>query len=553
MKRARALLLVLAALLGLGGAAQAQSQDTLTVGISQFPSTLHPMFDSMAAKSYVLAMARRPLTTYDKDWKLVCLMCETLPTFENGGAKRVALPDGKEGVEVTFRLKDGFKWGDGVPVSPRDAILAWDIGRHPRSGVAGGESYRRILSVVAKDARTIAFTSDRVTFTYNDFSQFEFIPDHIERPLFESDPESYRRRTTFDKEPMNPALFNGPYRIAEVQQGAAIMLVPNGQWGGKTPAFKRVVVRAIENTAALEANLLSGSIDYVAGELGFTLDQALALEKRHPTRFDFQYLPGLIYEHIDLNLDLPAFQDKRVRQALILATDRATLVRQLFEDRQPVAASFINPKDAGYAPDIAPYPFDLARAQALLDQAGYSRMVNGVRQNTAGQRLSFEFGTTAGNRIRETVQQVLQAQWRRAGIEVRIRNEPARVFFGETTRTRKFQLAMYAWISAPQSVPRTTLHSESIPTAENAWAGQNQPGIRNAEMDALIDTIERELDADKRKVLWARMQRIYVDEAWVMPLFFRADPFVVPKWLAGLAPTGHQYPSPLGIEHWHVR
>ncbi len=554
MKHVRALLLALAAILGLGlGSARAQTHDTLTIGISQFPSTLHPMFDAMAAKSYVLAMARRPLTTYDKDWKLVCLMCETLPTFENGGAKRVALPAGKEGVEVTFRLKDGFKWGDGMPVSPRDAILAWDIGRHPRSGVSGGESYRRILSVVAKDERTIAFTSDRVTFTYNDFSQFEFIPDHIERRIFESDPESYRRRTTFDTEPMNPALFNGPYRIAEVQQGAAIMLVPNGQWSGKAPAFKRVVVREIENTAALEANLLSGSIDYVAGELGFTLDQALALEKRHPTRFDFQYLPGLIYEHIDLNLDLPAFQDKRVRQALILATDRAALVRQLFEDRQPVAASFINPKDAGYAADIAPYPFDLARAQALLDQAGYTRNIGGVRQNAAGQRLSFEFGTTAGNRIRETVQQVLQAQWRRAGVEVRIRNEPARVFFGETIRQRKFQLAMYAWISAPQSVPRTTLHSESIPTAENNWAGQNQPGIRNAEMDQLIDTIERELDAEKRKALWARMQRLYVDEAWVMPLFFRADPFVLPKWLAGLEPTGHQYPSPLGIEHWHVR
>ena len=553
MKRVRALLLALAATMGLGGSAFAQSHDNLTIGISQFPSTLHPMFDAMAAKSYVLAMARRPLTTYDKDWNLVCLMCETLPTFENGGAKRVPLPDGKEGVEVVFRLKDGFKWGDGMPVSPRDAILAWDIGRHPKTGVSSGESYRRILSVVAKDARTIAFTSDRVTFTYNDFSQFEFIPDHIERALFESDPESYHRRTTFDTEPMNPALFNGPFRIAEVQQGAALMLVPNGQWGGKTPAFKRVVVRAIENTAALEANLLSGSVDYVAGELGFTLDQALALEKRHPTRFDFRYLPGLIYEHIDLNLDLPAFKDKRVRQALILATDRAALVRQLFEDRQPVAASFLNPKDAGYAADIAAYPFDLARAQALLEQAGYTRVVGGVRQNAAGQRLSFEFGTTAGNRIRETVQQVLQAQWRRAGIEVRIRNEPARVFFGETIRQRKFQLAMYAWVSAPQSVPRTTLHSESVPTAENNWAGQNQPGIRNAEMDALIDTIERELDADKRKALWVRMQRIYVDEAWVMPLFFRADAFVVPKWLAGLEPTGHQYPSPLGIEHWHVR
>ena len=547
--------ILLGAVLALAATGQvgAQPRDTLNIGITQFPSTLHPMFDSMAAKSYVLNMARRPLTTYDKDWRLVCVLCETLPTFENGGAKRVPLPDGKEGVEIAFRLVEGVKWGDGMPVTPRDAILAWDVGKHPRSGAASGEAYRRILKVEARDERTVVFTQDRVAFNYNEFNQFEFLPDHLERALFDSDPETYRRRTLFDTEPTNPALFNGPYRIAEVQQGAAVMLVPNGQWHGKAPHFKRIVVRTIENTAALEANLLSGSVDYVAGELGFTLDQALALEKRHAARYDFQYLPSLIYEHIDLNLDLPPFKDRRVRRALILASDRETLVRQLFEGKQPVAASFLNPKDAGYAASIAAYPFDLAQAQALLAAAGYDRIVNGVRQNAAGERLSFEFGTTSGNRIRETVQQVLQAQWRRAGIEVRIKNEPARVFFGETIRQRKFQLAMYAWISAPQSVPRTTLHSESIPTAANNWAGQNQPGIRSDEMDRLIDAIERELDPAKRVGMWARMQEIYAAEAWVMPLFFRADAFVIPKWLGGIEPTGHQYQSSMRVEHWHSK
>jgi peptide/nickel transport system substrate-binding protein len=547
--------ILLGAVLALAAMGQvgAQPRDTLNIGITQFPSTLHPMFDSMAAKSYVLNMARRPLTTYDKDWRLVCVLCETLPTFENGGAKRVPLPDGKEGVEIAFRLVEGVKWGDGMPVTPRDAILAWNVGKHPRSGAASGEAYRRILKVEARDERTIVFTQDRIAFNYNEFNQFEFLPDHLERAIFDSDPETYRRRTLFDTEPTNPALFNGPYRIAEVQQGAAVMLVPNGQWHGKAPHFKRIVVRTIENTAALEANLLSGSIDYVAGELGFTLDQALALEKRHAARYDFQYLPSLIYEHIDLNLDLPPFKDRRVRRALILASDRETLVRQLFEGKQPVAASFLNPKDAGYAASIAAYPFDLAQAQALLAAAGYDRIVNGVRQNAAGERLSFEFGTTSGNRIRETVQQVLQAQWRRAGIEVRIKNEPARVFFGETIRQRKFQLAMYAWISAPQSVPRTTLHSESIPTAANNWAGQNQPGIRSDEMDRLIDAIERELDPAKRVGMWARMQEIYAAEAWVMPLFFRADAFVIPKWLGGIEPTGHQYQSSMRVEHWHSK
>jgi peptide/nickel transport system substrate-binding protein len=542
-----------AALLALAGAAQAQVRDNLTIGITQFPATLHPMIDSMAAKTYVLGMTRRPLTTYDKDWKLVCLLCVDLPTFANGGAKRVALEGGKEGAEVTFRIHPDAKWGDGRPVTSKDAVLAWDVGRHPRSGVASGESYRRILKVETPDDKTIVFTNDRVTFGYNDFSQFDMLPDHVERARFESDPETYRRRTAYDTEPANPALAHGPYRIVSVQPGASITLEPNAHWHGPKPHFRRIVVRVVENTAAMEANLLSGSIDYVSGELGFTLDQALALEKRQAARFDFAYVPSLLYEHVDLNQDVPAFKDRRVRQALLLALDREGLVRQLFEGKQPVARSFVNPRDSVYAPDTPTWPFDLARAQALLASAGYDKVVDGVRQNAAGERLSFEFGTTAGNRIRETVQQVLQSQWRRAGVEVRIRNEPARVYFGETLRQRRFQMAMYAWFSAPESVPRTTLHSESIPTQANGWAGQNQPGIRNDAMDADIDAVERELDPAARKVIWARMQKLYAEEAWVLPLYYRSDPFVIPKWLAGIEPTGHQYYSTLRVEHWRPR
>jgi peptide/nickel transport system substrate-binding protein len=185
----RAVARLAAAFLVLAGAAQAQVRDTLTIGITQFPATLHPMIDSMAAKSYVLGMARRPLTTYDKDWKLVCLLCADLPTFENGGARRVALADGKEGAEVTFRIHPDAKWGDGRPVTSKDAVLAWDVGRHPRSGVASGESYRRILKVETPDDKTIVFTKDRVTFAYNDFSQFDLLPDHVERARFDPIPK----------------------------------------------------------------------------------------------------------------------------------------------------------------------------------------------------------------------------------------------------------------------------------------------------------------------------------------------------------------------------
>ena len=323
---------------------------------------------------------------------------------------------------------------------------------------------------------------------------------------------------------------------------------------GKKPVFKHVVVRVIPNTAALEANLLSGNIDMIAGELGLTIDQALAFEKRHGGKFKVIYKPGLIYEHIDLNLDNPILKDIRVRRALIFGIDRAAISRELFAGRQPVAHSSVNPLDWVYAEDIPKYPYDPKKAARLLNEAGWSVRKKGIRYNNKGARLTVELMTTAGNRTRELVEQVLQSQWRALGIDARIRNEPARVFFGQTVTERNFpSLAMYAWISAPEGVPRTTLHSAHIPNKDNNFSGQNYTGFKNAEMDNLLESIEVELDQTKRKKLWRRLQEIYATELPVIPLYFRAEPYILPKWLTGLKPTGHQDLSTLWVEDWGVR
>ena len=531
---------------GLDGSRAAE----LRIGITQFPSTLNPMIDSMLAKSYVLAMTRRPVTVYDQNWELVCMLCTELPTIENGMAVPEDLPDGKQGIAVTYKIRPEATWGDGEPVTSADVVFTWEVGRHPKTGVSNFEAFRRILSVEVVDDKTFTLHVDRITFDFAGF-QIDIFPAHIERPIFEAGPETYRNRTAFDTDPANPGLAFGPYRVEEVVSGSHIVLGRNGTWWGAEPAFDRITVRVIENTAALEANLLSGAIDMIAGELGVTIDQALAFEKRHGARYDIRYKPGLIYEHLDLNLDNPILADKRVRKALILALDRAALSQRLFAGRQPVAKSSVSPLDWIYDPETPAYPYDPEAAKALLDESGWDSIEGGIRHNAAGERLAIELMTTAGNRSRELVQQVLQSMWREIGIEVRIRNEQARVFFGETVSKRKFKgAAMFAWLSSPESVPRTTLRSDQIPTAANAWAGQNYTGFRNDEMDALIDRIEVELDRAERKALWALLQRLYVEELPVIPLYWRANAYILPKWLSGLRPTGHQGTTTLWIEEW---
>ena len=293
----------------------------------------------------------------------------------------------------------------------------------------------------------------------------------------------------------------------------------------------------------------------VAGEgIGLTIDQVLALRKQQPDRFTYIFKPSLTYEHIDLNLDNPQLGDVRVRRALLMSLDRKTLVDKLFEGMQPVAATWVNPLEEFYNPEVETYSYDPAQAKSLLAEAGFTPGADGICRDAGGQKLSFEFSTTAGNRLRELIQQVLQSQWKSACVEVTIKNEPARTFFGETVKKRQFTgMAMYAWSSAPGEPPRQTLATDSIPTAANNYGGSNYVGFSHPLMDSDIEMAETELDAAKRRSLWSDMQRIYADKLPVLPLFFRAEAHVVPPWLKGYAPTGHSNPGTLWAENWRAQ
>src|SRR5262249_47927149 len=139
---------------------------------------------------------------------------------------------------------------------------------------------------------------------------------------------------------------------------------------------------------------------------------------------------------------------------------------------------------------------------------------------------------------------------RQIGIELRLKAAPARIYFEALTRREFEAFAMYSWITRPQNVPRTTLHSQEIPAAQNGWSGQNYTGYANPAMDKALDGAEGELDRGKRRALFAEIQRLYAEALRVLPLYFRVDAFVIPKPLKGVRPTGHLNSSTLWIEQW---
>ncbi|MEJ1976012.1 MAG: peptide ABC transporter substrate-binding protein [Acetobacteraceae bacterium] len=532
----------------------AWAKDSLVIGVAQFPASLHPYISAQTVQYYALGFAQRPISAFNPDGERVCLLCAELPTLQNGLAKLEDLPGGGKGMAVTIKLRPGLSWGDGQPVTAKDIAFTWNLARQPTTGFISTYAWSRATKLDVVDDSTVVLHLDK---TYVTYQMWDYIlPQHLEAKAAAGQGPTaamdYINHTLFNTAPTTPGLWDGPYMISAYQAGGSIELTPNPHWPGETPAIKRVVVRLVENTAALQANLLSGDVDMTPSGIGITTDQAVTLERDHGKEFQFFYRKGLSYERIDMQQTNKPLADLRVRQALLLALDRTTLIDRLFSGHATLAQSWINALEPNFTADVTSYPYDPAKARALLKEAGYTPGPDGVGRNAAGDRLSFEFATTSGNRVRELSQQVMQSWWKAIGVEVQIKNQPSRTFFGDMMRKRTYT-GLTEWANSGRvGLPATPYYSSAaIPTEANNYTGQNWSGFSNAEMDHAMQAAEVELDPAKQKALWATMQRVYAANLPELPLYFRQDPDIVPAWLKNYHATGREDYQTFFAETWH--
>jgi peptide/nickel transport system substrate-binding protein len=532
--------------------ALAAPHDTLTVGLSQFPPDMHPYVVATNVKSYLLRTALRGIIYYDTSGQPHCQLCTELPTLANGAAKLVPQADGSTGMEVTFTLRPELSWGDGVPLTSADIVFSWRVAQAfaPNSDVT---------AVDVVDPHTVRIHRRAVRYNYAEqpFGPVtDIIPEHVEGPIFAAahDPLDYASHSAFDRAPDTPGLWMGPYRVTAFHSNDSVTLEPNPHWTGHPPGFRRITMKLLENTSALEANLLSGDIDMISTELGLTIDQSIGLSRTQADRFDFAFVPTLAFEHLALQLDNKLLADVRVRQALMLAIDRATIVKRLFSGLQPVAETIVSPSEAEYDPTVRKWPYDPAAARKLLDAAGFHPGADGILVAPDGTRLSLEIITTAGNRQRELVEEVLQSEFRAIGVELTIQNQTARTMFGDTLRYRKFTgMVMYQRVPAPDQVPDTFLGTSGIPAQANNFTGTNYVGFSDPAMDAALRDAVGELDVTRRLADWKRIEAIANDQLPVLPLFFATKVFIQPKWMDGLLPARQQENSTNWVEYWHPR
>ena len=539
----------------------AASNDELKIGISQEFETLNPIIMQMVATTYINSMVNRTLDTMDANGKWVPQLAKEIPSIDKKTAK---LSADKKHVISTWEIRDNAKWSDGQPVTCDDILFSTQVAASATVSVPDKETYSQVEKVEwdPKTPRKCILTYDKPRWDFYMMGTFYILPRHIEGEVFnkfKDQKEGYEKNTNYTKNPTMDGLYNGPYKVAEVKLGSHVTLVPNPTFYGTPPKIKKVIVKLIPNTGTMEANLRSGTIDMISS-LGLSFDEAVSMEKKSQKDnlpFNTMFKSSLTYEHIDLNLDNPVLKDLKVRKALVYSINREELVKALFDGKQQVAIHNMTTIDPWYTADpkkVVLYPYSKKEAGKLLDEAGWKMNAADGYRYKDGKKLALQFMTTAGNKTRETVQTFLQGQWKSVGVEISIKNQPARVFFGDTTRKRQFEaMCMYAWVSSPESNPKSNVHSTSIPTEKNGWSGQNVPGWSNPKVDAIIEKLEVEFNPKKRVQLAAEFLKYYTDEVPVIPLYYRADTATVPKNLKNFRLMGHQFYETNDIETWSVQ
>ena len=478
------------------------------------------------------------LTVFNEKWQLVPQSAERIPTVDNGGV--VINADGS--MQVTWTLKEGLFWADGVAVTAADFIFGLTMMKEKDLEVLDRASAMRVRSMTSPAPRTLVVTWEKPYAYYAYFRNHEPLPKHILEPVYLKDKASLKQ-SSYGTRPV----LGGGFTVAEWVPQSHITLRRNPYAQAMAPQLDEIVWKIIPQTQTMEAAFLSGAIDVIS-VIGFTFDQAKDFAARHPEAVT-HFTPALMLEHIDLNLDHPALKDRRVRQALVYALDREQLSSTLFGGKQPVAHS--SEPDDNDDPGVVRYPFDPKRAAALLDEAGFVVGADGVRRKD-GVALKFSLNSTAGDRLREQVEQLLVMWWQAVGVEVTIQNQPAKLLFGDTIRRRKFDsMVMFTWTREPNKVDETYWRCDQKPVEQNAFQGRNYPGFCDPAVDALLDEAQQTLDGDARRQIHRQIARRISEEVPMIPLYDRVEVSVTPRGFVGWRPTGLLQSVAHNAQEWH--
>jgi peptide/nickel transport system substrate-binding protein len=499
----------------------------------QGPTLLNPHFATGTKDEEGSRIFYEPLARWDPEGNLQPILAAEIPSRENGGLAA----DGKS---VVWKLKPGVTWHDGKPFTADDVIFNWQYASDPATAAVTAGNYAGLrMEKIGPLAVRVVFDKP-APFWPGTYSAIRLIPKHLFAPYM----GAKSREAPANLKPLG----TGPYRFIDFKPGDLVRAELNPTYHmPNRPHFDTLELKGGgDAVSAARAVLQTGEFDY-----GWNLQVEDEVLKRLETggkgRLAFAdggAIEAILLNHADPNTELdgerahpksmhPLFSDPAVRQALVLLIDRPA-VQQFVYGRAGVAtANYLN-NPVRYRSAHTKAEFNIDKANAVLDAAGWKRGGDGVREK-AGRKLKLVFQTSI-NAPRQKVQAIVKQAAGKAGIEIELKTVTGSVFFssdvGNPDTYGKFWADMQMYTrSQAQPDPARLMQafvSWEIASKANKWLRVNLGRWSSDEYDRAYRAAEVELDPVKRGALFIRMNDIVCADGYVIPLVYRPD-------VAGLA------------------
>jgi peptide/nickel transport system substrate-binding protein len=409
---------------------------------------------------------------------------------------------------VVYKIKQNAVWSDGTPVSADDFIFWWENCNetNKKADCVLTTGYKDIESVEGSDGgKTVtAVFKNKFADWKSLFSQY-IIPAHYTK----EQPGGWN--TGLDKNPEKiPSA--GPFIVESYTPGQSLTLTRNDKYYGAKAHLDKIVFRYLPESTTQPAALQNNEVDMIYSQP--QLDQVQIVKAIPDVTSEINF--GLQYEHLDFNVKNPLLADVAVRKAFATGLNIQQIVDRTvkqFSDKATILGNrFFMTNQPEYQDHRGAYGNgDIAAAEKLLTDAGYAKGADGIFAK-GGKKLSFNISTTAGNQLRETQEQLIQAQAKEFGIEIKIKNAEADVLFGEWLPEGNFDISNFAWVGTPFAVSS----NQSIFSTDSA---QNYGKFSNPKVDEMFTQAVAELDPAKAAEMGNQIDQLLWDDMATLPLY----------------------------------
>jgi len=458
----------------LGGCTSSQtSADSSTVNflMDSAPTNLDPRIGADAYSAHVDGLMFSSLVARDAHFNVIPDLAQSW--------------DVPNPLTYVFHLRPGVKFHDGRPLTSADVKYTFDTILFGALKTPKRGGFKMVTSLEAPDEATVIFHLSE---------PYASLLSTIVSPAIGIVPRGS------GAEIAQHPIGTGPFRFVSATTDEEIVLERNDNYFGGAPKIERLRMRIVPDPIVRALELRKGSADATINSL--TPDTVVTLAKERGLAAVEE--PGTSVAYLSFNFDDAILAKRDVRQALAYATDRATIIKYLLRGQARQAQSLLPPNHWALDADVQQYDFDPARAEKMLDAAGYPRRGDGVRL-----RLTLKTSTDEFTRLTSAA---IADQWKRVGVVLELRPLEFATFYSDITRG-SFQMYTLRWVGAntDPDVFEYVFGSKRMPPV-----GANRGHYRNAELDVLLDQARVEMDQGRRKNIFARVQEIVArDEPYI--------------------------------------